>query len=120
MNPNDERRPVRAPHGPAEDIYSVPDHAAFLYAFDCGENVGELRGETRGYRDGFADGDAHGHARAMEEVEAAESAWRDQIVRSASRLVTSRTPFAELSERRGEPERAERQRRLLAERGVTQ
>ncbi len=36
-----------------------------------------------------------------------------------ARMIAASTPYAELCEQRGEPERAARQRQILADRGVT-
>jgi hypothetical protein len=50
-----------------------------------------------------------------------EDEWRGAMTVSAAiaRQVAAREPFAVLADRRGQPERAERQRALLRERGVT-
>lgn len=66
-----------------------------------------------GYRSGWQDGYTKG--RADEEAELA------RLQRSAvavTRAVAQAGSFADLAERRGEPERAGRQRELLAERGI--
>ena len=50
-----------------------------------------------------------------------EDEWRGAMTVSAAiaRQVASREPYADLAERRGQHDRAERQRALLRERGVT-
>lgn len=49
-----------------------------------------------------------------------EDEWRGTMQAGAevARRVASAGPYAALCDRRGEPERAERQRHILAERGV--
>lgn len=49
-----------------------------------------------------------------------EDEWRGAMEVSAAiaRQVAAREPFAVMADRRGQPERAERQRALLRERGV--
>lgn len=49
-----------------------------------------------------------------------EEEWRDTMEVSAAiaRMIAGATPFAELCEQRGEPERAAAQRQLLRERGI--
>ena len=95
------------------------DPAAWLAGFDSGRAVGELEAEVRGRRDGYAAGRADEADERDRADEIELEAWRDQVNRTASALVASRTPFDQLCERRGEPERAAAQRRLLAARGVT-
>lgn len=65
------------------------------------------------YEAGLEHGIELGRAQAEAEM---DERWRPayEIVQAAAR----REPYAELCERRGEPERAERQRRLLRERGI--
>jgi len=50
-----------------------------------------------------------------------EDEWRGtyEVSAAVARQVAQRGPFDELAERRGQPERAARQRAILAERGVT-
>lgn len=59
----------------------------------------------------------HGIALGRQQV---EDEWRGRMEVSAAiaRQIAARGSYAELCERRGEPERAARQRALLAERGI--
>ncbi|MCR6491708.1 hypothetical protein [Cellulomonas sp. P24] len=60
----------------------------------------------------------HGIAMGRQQVEDEWHTVRADGGRVA-RMLAASPSYAELCERRGEPERAERQRRILAERGVT-
>lgn len=123
MTQTDERRPRGAPNGPGGDITTVPalaDSAAdFLAGYDCGEAAGELRGEVRGWRDGYAAGRAEEAAERDAVDEATESAYFDATNKALVRVLTSRPSYADLADLRGEPERAARQRAILAANGVT-
>ena len=74
-----------------------------------------------GYLDGARDqgrvdyrrGHADGYADAIDQL----AALQREAVRSA-RAAASNPPFAELADRRGDHERAQRQRKILLERGV--
>ena len=104
---------------PVAILPTVDDIREHLAAFDSGRAVGELEGFRRGHITGYDLGHADGYELAMVEVQAAEDAWIDAVNRGSVELVLRRGDFASLSDLRGMPERAERQRRLLAERGVT-
>lgn len=65
------------------------------------------------YESGHLDGYAAGFAAA----EAAQAEIERRAAASAG-IIARGIPFADLCERRGEPERAEAQRRTLAERGI--
>lgn len=66
-----------------------------------------------GHRVGFAAGYAQGRADEAEELAALQ---RSAV--AVTRAVAQAGPYVDLCELRGEPGRAERQRRLLAERGI--
>jgi len=129
MTQTDERRPVGAPNGPAEDTSRIGQPAAFradvpadpagwLDGYDSGEAVGRTLGYVAGHRDGYDRGRADGYDVALAEVEALESEWRDAMNKQAVRTVLARGDYAELAERRGQPERAAAQRELLRANGV--
>ena len=65
------------------------------------------------WRSGYQYGYAAGVAAAV-----AEQAALDRRAAAAVSAATKGPDYATLAERRGEPERAERQRRILAERGI--
>lgn len=50
-----------------------------------------------------------------------EQEWTDQhaVAAAIARQMAQRGPYSELADRRGHSERAERQRMILAERGIT-
>jgi len=91
----------------------------WLDGWDSGRAVGDTEGYARGHVAGYDRGRSDGYDVALAEAEADLDQWRDGIVRRASALAAAAVPFAELAERRGQPERAARQRELLRERGVT-
>lgn len=68
----------------------------------------------RWYEAGLEHGIALGRCQVLDE-------WRGQMAVSAAiaRMVADAPSFAELCERRGEPERAARQRHILLERGIS-
>lgn len=78
----------------------------------------EATGHRRGYIEGHKDGYAAGHEAARLEHAEAEREWFGALNHEVVRRTVNTPPYAELAERRGEPERAERQRELLAARGV--
>jgi len=67
-----------------------------------------------GYERGYQDGIDHGRR----QLEAEWVALHAEAV-TVSRMVAETPSFADLSERRGEFRRAQRQRQILAERGVS-
>jgi hypothetical protein len=87
--------------------------ATFLEGFDCGRAVGHHEGWCEGYVVGYDVGDEQARLAVEEE-------WRGRMAVSAAiaRQIANAGPYADLCERRGEPERAEAQRQLLAERGI--
>ena len=95
------------------------DPAQFFAGYDCGEAVGELRGEVRGWRAGYVKGLEDGRAEALAEVEAEESARIDAANRAFVARHASRPAYDELADRRGQRDRAEAQRRILRERGIS-
>lgn len=118
MIQTDERRPAGAASGPDGDVLtvpSVPDRAAdFLAGFDSGRAVGRLEGTDRAWRQGYE----VGRAAEAAERDAADAAEDEVAHRRHAAFLAGLTPYDELAERRGEPERAEAHRRLLAERGI--
>ena len=86
-------------------------------------------GEGLGYREGWDQaaqdlwplaleaGQARGRYLEAAAADDADRRWRAQVGRDVA-ASAARPSYAELCERRGEPERAERARRLLAERGI--
>lgn len=66
------------------------------------------------YEIGFLDGVSAGRREL-------EAEWRGRMEVSAAiaRFIATQPSYAELAERRGQPERAARQRQILAERGVS-
>jgi len=88
---------------------------AEAYTFDLTRMTGAARAlwlevYGLGYRDGIEAG-----RRQLEDE------WRGtyEVSAAVARQVAQRGSFDELAERRGQPERAARQRAILAERGVT-
>ena len=67
-----------------------------------------------GYEAGWRD-------RTVVALNDADAAWWDVRAEGGrvARMLAASPPYAELCEQRGEPERAARQRRILADRGVT-
>lgn len=61
---------------------------------------------------------AEGRAELARELAEAQRDYLGREARALSACLTSTPPYAELCERRGEHERAERQRRILRERGI--
>lgn len=61
---------------------------------------------------------AAGIAAGRQQVED-EQRGRGVVSAAIAQMIASTPPYAELAERRGQPERATRQRAILAERGVT-
>lgn len=66
------------------------------------------------YLSGYVAGVAEGRRREDAELGALQRA-----AVATARAAADRGPYADLAEKRGEPDRAARQRALLAERGVT-
>jgi len=91
-------------------------------AIRFGEAIAYPEGYERGLREGWALGYEEGVARGryLEASEIADSLRRSQGEhnRALARDLASRPPYAERCDRRGEHERAERARALLAERGI--
>lgn len=100
---------------------SSPALAELESAVRFGESLAYPEAYEQGLRDGFRLGERAGQARGRYlEAAAADDAdrrWRAQVGRDVA-ASAARPSYAELCERRGEPERAERARRLLAERGI--
>lgn len=97
----------------------LPSATDFLAGFDSGRAVGRLEAFSEAHRAGFDIGYRAGRADALGEVEAAEHAWRDQLVRDAANFAAKAVPWDELAERRGQHNLAEAQRQLLRAHGVT-
>ncbi len=95
-----------------------PNPASYLDGYTTGENVGRMLGYVEGHHDGYDRGYEDGRAEALAEVETEWSAFLDGHNRRLVAAVASRPDRATLSERRGEPERAEATRRLWRERGI--
>ena len=91
---------------------------AFLAGYDCGEATGYALGHCAGY--------AEGYERAVTEMtpvltEAIDAHLRDCSTvtnKAVVDLVLNRGDYADRAERRGQPERAARQRQTLMERGL--
>lgn len=82
--------------------------------FDAGDEAGFLRGLQEGYRAGY---DA-GRSDEASAREAVDEASRAAAHRAHAAFLARLTPWDELAERRGEHDRAARQRALLAARGI--
>jgi hypothetical protein len=106
---------------PATKITPTTDIApeSFLGGYDCGEAAGRLTGEVRGWHAGYADGLATGRALALAEIDAARDAEIEALDRALSGWLATTPAYDELAERRGEHDRAETQRRILRERGLS-
>lgn len=70
-------------------------------------------GYRHGYRHGERDGFERGQRAAWERLDALQA-----YAASVSRMVATRPSYADLAERRGEHDRAERQRAILRTRGI--
>jgi len=83
----------------ALDLTQLPDRGRCLW--------------VDGYEWGYQHGISHG-------LELAENQWRGRMEVSAviARQVARVDPYADLCDRRGEPEAAQAQRQLLAQRGI--
>lgn len=107
-----------------ERIHTMPPEALAEVesAIRFGESIAYPEGHERGLREGWALGYEEGVARGryLEASEIADSLrWsQGEHNRSLARDLASRPPYAERCDRRGEHERAERARALLAERGI--
>ena len=105
---------------PTTSVLGIDEASVYLAGFDAGENVGRTIGGAEAWRAGYAAGFAEGRSTATEEF---DQSIRDELTdanRALATRLTSRPDFATLCERRGEPEAAARQRRLLHARGVDQ
>lgn len=101
----------------------VPDLSPEALAeIDATMRMAEGWGFAAGAEAGFALGRALGFARGVHETAAAQAdaqaQWQDAENRRAASDLAASVPYAELCERRGEAERARRNRALLAERGI--
>ena len=91
-------------------VLTASELAAYVRGYIAGEESAEAGTRPDDYLRGWTD-----HARAVRAAD--EAAWagvREVVARAASA-----PSYAELAETRGEPDRADRQRQLLAERGVS-
>lgn len=92
--------------------------AAWLHGYDAGHNVGRHDGRTEGWREGYAAALQDVHARVAAEVEQRWAALH-AVGAETARQVADREPFDVLADRRGQHDRAARQRALLQARGVS-
>ena len=100
------------PNPAGDRTYNTPP-VTEAYTFDLTRMTGEARAlwlEVYGL--GYCEGIEAGRRQVEDELAAEWAALRAEV------LPRLRGPFAELAERRGQPERAARQRAILAERGV--
>ncbi|WP_315134706.1 hypothetical protein [uncultured Actinomyces sp.] len=118
------QRAREATHGAWQERLATMSPSALAElesAVRFGESLAYPEAYEQGVRDGFRLGERAGQARGRYlEAAAADDAdrrWRAQVGRDVA-ASAARPSYAELCERRGEPERAERARRLLAERGI--
>jgi len=121
MTTNESRPVGAAPEAwlPEAIVLEPADIHLYLDGYDTGEAVGRTLGYADGHVAGYDKGTADGHEQALAEAEADLDSWRDAMVRRASALAAAAVPYDQLAERRGQPERAARQRELLRANGVT-
>ena len=93
--------------------YSPSATRWFLAGFDSGRNVGAHEGHAAGFREGHAAGHAAGFAAGIEHAADARAAETDAFNRALAADLSTAPTYVELATRRGEPERAARQRRHL-------
>ena len=90
----------------------------FLAGYDTGQAAGWTFGSIDGWRHGYAAAWSEGRAALAEELTEARSVSIEAHDRALVQALTSTPPFDVLADRRGQHERAERQRETLAERGI--
>lgn len=89
-----------------------------LWWYDTGHHVGLVEGKIVGYREGREHGFAEGLevlVRGLDEKRRLELTAHHGAL---AELLASSPSFAELCDMRGDHQRAERQRQILAERGI--
>lgn len=96
----------------------VTTSLVWLAGWDSGRALGDAEGHRRGHVEGYRLGEADGRAAALAEIEAARDAADDLLVRAIADWTARSVPYAVLADRRGEHDRAERQRQTLRDRGI--
>ncbi len=92
--------------------------AGYLAGYDCGEATGRSTGHRSGYIEGYDAGYLDGYGAALADVERERAECLGEANRQLVAWLASRPSYAELCDLRGDRERADAQRELLAERGV--
>lgn len=105
---NDESRPKAAHETPTKASTAILPEPVENVTDDLTDDY--MAGYEAGWRD-----------RTVVALDDADAAWWDVRTQAGrvARMLASSKPYADLCEQRGEPERAARQRQILADRGVT-
>ncbi len=125
----DERRPTGAASEAWRPAASVPQidleqintgvvMADFLAGFDAGRACGRLDVISGAWADGYRSGRLDESAERDAADEAEYAAEMDEFNKRLVKALASVPSYAELADRRGEPDRAAAQRAILAERGI--
>ncbi len=111
---------AREPVALRESLTDTAARLVWLDGWDSGREVGRIEGYARGHVAGYDKGHDDGEDATLARLDADAAAAYTEHVDRLIRTLTTTPDAAALAELRGEPDRAERQRAILAANGVTQ
>lgn len=97
----------------------MPAIRAYLDGFDAGRALGHSEGWVLGRREGHRDGYLDGTADLAERLDRDFRDAQTELNKAVVEQIARRGSYALMAERRGQHQRAARQRQLLAQNGVT-